>query len=407
MKRARALPALLVIFAASALGISPGMSAVGGAPPQTGAAAAAVRLILRTGQPGLRGGTYTEFSDPSINAHGDLVFGAITEGGRVHEALYTLTAGHLRMLVADEMATPAGGRFWAFNDVLLNDRGTVVFLARTTDRAVGQGLYFARGGRITPILVVGQAAPTGGVFTDVANPTLNNEDLVAFVGRTTGPGQEGIFTSTEGGIVPVVMAGQAAPDGGAYQFFLDGSPALNDRGQIAFVASTTERETQAIYAFVGNRPVPLVTTDDESPVGGPFTEFGSVVLSDEGTIVFIGRTTQSAVRGGLYITGRAQFILLARQGQDVGGTPLGAFANAVMNNKEQVVFQVQTPDPVSRVIYLATRAGVRQIVKAGDAAPGGGRFTAFSTPDLNDDGQLAFVAETNDGRHGIYMAQIR
>ena len=42
--------------------------------------------------------------------------------------------------------------------------------------------------------------------------------------NTTRPTQEGIFTSTEEGITPAVLTGQPAPTGGTFQFFADGSP---------------------------------------------------------------------------------------------------------------------------------------------------------------------------------------
>ncbi len=363
--------------------------------------------IVLTGQPAPGGGTFTEFSDPSLNNHGDLVFGALTTNPRTHAGVYLLSGGRLAALVTAGHPAPTGGVFQAFSDILLNDRGTVVFLGRTTGRAAPEGLYFARAGRVAALLAAGQPAPAGGVFTDFANPTINAQDTVAFVGRTTGPGGEGIFTNTEGSTTPALMAGQPAPTGGAFQFFLDGSPALNNRGEIAFVASTTARSVQGVYVLTGGRVIPVVTTDDAAPVGGPFTEFGFVTLTDAGTVGFVGRTAHSRVREALYVTGRAMLVPLARQGQTVPGGVLTTFINAAMNSGEEVVFQPGTPDPIPRAIYLATRSGVRVIGRAGDAAPAGGRFTAFSTPALNDLGQVAYVAETDDGRHGIYLVTVR
>jgi len=380
--------------------------------PRTGTAVTAavgpprsVRALVLTGQPAPDGGMYTEFSDPTINAHGDLVFGALTTNPKAHAVLYLLTGGRLRTLVTSGQPAPTGGTFRAFNDVVLNGRGTLLFLGRTTDTGAPLGLYLARGGKILPIIAAGQAAPTGGVFTDFANPTINDLDVVAFVGRTTGRGREGIFTTSEGTTTAAVMGGQAAPTGGAFQFFLDGTPAANNRGQIAFVAATTAHSTQGIYVLTGGRVVPVVTTDDTAPVGGPFTEFGFVNLSDAGTVGFIGRTARSATREALYVTGRATLVTLARQGQAVGGGALTTFINAMMNTAEDVVFELGTPDPIPRAVYLATRSGVRHVSRAGDPAPAGGHFTAYNAPALNDRGQVAVVAETDDGRHGVYLVE--
>jgi hypothetical protein len=78
-----------------------------------------------------------------------------------------------------------------------------------------------------------------------------------------------------------------------------------------------------------------------------------------------------------------------------------------MNDREEIVFELGTPDPIPRAIYLAARAGVRTVLRAGDVGPTGRRFTAFGTPTINGRGQIAFVAETDDGRHGIYLAARR
>lgn len=373
---------------------------------QTGPSHTGARLLVRTGQRAADGSTFTEFSDPTLNNHGDLVFGALTTSLTAHQTVYLQAGGRLSMVVASGQEAPTGGRFAAFSDLLFNDRGTIGFLAQTTSRAAPEGLYVLRAGRAVPVVSAGDRAPTGGTFTDFANPTINNHDVIAFVGRTGG--RESILINVEGSTTPVVVSGQPAPNGGKFEFFLDGSPALSDQGQIAFVASTTPRHTQGVYALVGGRPVTVVTTDDAAPQGGHFTEFGSVVLSGTGTIGFIGRTDNRGIPEGLYVTGRANVLLLAASGQSVpGGTlALTKFASAAMNSSEEMVFELSVPI-IPLGVFVTTRAGVRAVVQAGDPAPGGGRFAAFSTPSLNDLGQIAFVAETDDGRHGIYLVSTR
>lgn len=365
----------------------------------------AMTVVLLTGQPAPTGGTFTGFSDPAINHRGHLAFAALTSVPEAHTAVYLRADGRLRVLAIAGRPAPTGGRFTVFNDVILSDRDTVVFLGRTSDRLAHQGLYLTRGGPIAAVVATGQAAPGGGEFTDFANPTINAQDVVAFVGRLgQGERSEGIFTSTEGSITPAVMAGQPAPTGGTFQFFVDGSPAQNDRGEIAFIAATAPRGTFGVYMLLRGRSVPVVTTDDEAPVGGPFTEFGSLMLTNAGTVGFVGRTAHSQIREALYVTGRALLVPLARQGQAVAGEVLTSIASSAMNEGEAVVFELGTPDPIPRAIFLATRSGVRMVARAGEAAPSGRRFTAFGSPSINDEGQVAFVAETDDGRHGIYLA---
>jgi len=160
-----------------------------------------------------------------------------------------------------------------------------------------------------------------------------------------------------------------------------------------------------VYAFVDGRPVPIVTTGDEAPFGGRFTEFGSVVLTNSGTVGFIGRSSDSRTPEALYVTGRAGLVGLAVAGEDVAGGALTKFAEAVIDDREDVMFQLSLPI-VPQAIYVATRAGVRVLLQTGNRAPGGGVFTAFSTPALSAARQVAFVAETDDGRHGLYAVTL-
>ena len=397
-------------------GVAPAASrarSAAAAAPASGASGpvAALRLVVRTGDPAPDGGTFTELADPALNDRGDIAFGAETSAQEAAQALYLRRDERLTTLVAVGRRASTGGTFYTLSDVALNNRGTVIFLGRTMGGDARLGIYAARGGTVLPVAVTGQPAPSGGVYTDFANPTINDHDVIAFVGRTNGTGTEGIYTTTEGTTATAVMGGWPAPSGGLFQFFLDGSPALNNRGQIAFIAATTEHSTQGVYVLEDGRIATVVTTDDAAPVGGPFTEFGFINLTNGGTVGFVGRTAHSTVREALYTTGRAALVTLARQGDIVGdGVPLTTFTNAAMNEAENIVFEpgiAQFPDVYPHTIYLARRAGVAVLARAGQAAPGGGRFTAFSQPIINTHGAVAFVAETDDGRHGIYLVTLR
>jgi len=402
-----AAPALALRGSTPAAG--PWSVAAAAPPPAAGAPrpVAAIRLLVRTGDRAPDGGTFTVLADPALNDRGDIAFGGQTSAQEAAQALYLRRDGRITTLVAAGRRVSTGGAFSTFSDAVLNNRGTVIFLGRTTDRAARLGIYTARNGAVVPVVATGQSAPSGGVFTDFANPTINDHDVIAFVGRTNGTGQEGIFTNIEGTTTIAVMGGWPAPTGGLFQFFLDGSPALNDRGQIAFVAATTEHSTQGVYVLSEGRIASVVTTDDTAPVGGPFTEFGFVTVTDAGTVGFVGRTARSAVREALYATGRAVLVTLARQGETVDGAVLTTFTNAAMNNAEDMVFEPGMPDVFPHAVYLARRTGVAVLVRAGEAAPGGGRWTAFSQPVVNDHGAVAFIAETDDGRHGIYLVTLR
>lgn len=390
---------------------TPDVTAAGSAPSPARGPVASVRLVVRTGDHAPDGGTYTVLADPALNDEGDIAFGAETTRQQSAQALYLRRGGRTTTLVAVGQRVSTGGIFYTLSDVVLNKHGTVIFLGRTTDRQARLGIYAVRRGTLAPVAVTGEAAPSGGVFTDFANPTINDNEEIAFVGRTNGTGTEGIYTNRGGITTTRVLGGWPAPTGGLFLFFLDGSPALNSRGQIAFVAATTEHATQGVYVLIGDRVVPVVTTDDAAPVGAHFTEFGYVNLTDNGTIGFVGRSAQAAVHEALYTTGRDALVTLARVGDTADdGVPFPTFTNVLMNDEEDAVFEpgiVHFPDVYPHTVYLARRSGVVVIAREGEAAPGGGKFTAFSQPIINDHRQVAFVAETDDGRHGIYLVTLR
>ena len=389
----------------------PGATAAAPPPSAARSPVASLRLIVRTGDRAPDGGTYTKLADPALNDAGDLAFGAETTAQESAQALFLRHAGRTTTLVAAGRLAATGGTFATFSDVVLNNKGTAIFLGRTTVRDARLGIYAVRNGVLAPVVITGQPAPSGGVFTDFANATINDDEVIAFVGRTNGTGTEGIYTSSGGKTTARVMGGWPAPTGGLFLFFLDGSPALNGRGQIAFVAATTEHATQGVYVLTGDRVVPVVTTDDLAPVGARFTEFGFVNLTRDGTVGFVGRSARGAVHEALYATGREALVTLARVGDTADdGVPFPTFTNVLMNSAEDTVFEpgiVRFPDVYPHTIYLARRSGVAVIAREGEAAPGGAKFTAFSQAIINDHRQVAFVAETDDGRHGIYLMTLR
>lgn len=130
------------------------------------------------------------------------------------------------------------------------------------------GLFLANGSSLTPILLGGQSAPgIGGQFLDFTGvPTLNDAGTVAvqaFLTDDTSAGNRigsAIFAGDENGLTPILRTGDPLPDGQAGVFSAlgngdDGEVALNEEGQIVFLAAIdlqdggTEFDTFGLFFY--------------------------------------------------------------------------------------------------------------------------------------------------------------
>jgi hypothetical protein len=231
----------------------------------------------------------------------------------------------------------------------------------------GFGIYRGDGATITPIARTGQPTGDGDFkFVQFQDPAINNAGQVAFNGSaaTSVPGSEivGIFLGDGLAITQIARLGQTAPDGnGEFVGFSD--PALNEVGQTVFrgqLVNTTGGFNDDFGLFRGNGAAltQIVREGQSAPGGnGKFSNFGSGnALNDGGQIAFLTGLTST-----------------------IGG---------VTDN---------------RGIFRSDGVSTTQIVRTGQAAPGGpGQFSRLSSPALNAQGRTAFLAElTGAGGPGI------
>ena len=165
----------------------------------------------------------------------------------------------VRAVVAAGQAAPGGGTFEHFSVESLpivapvNAKGQVAFFATLLRGTGSEGLFLASAGGVTKLVLEGDPAPGGGTISGLGKhpiPALNESGTVAFAASVTkGKTVEGIFTASRGRLQAAVLAPAAAP--GIPSGTLAGldSPALNDRGDIAFLATVRRgRETlEVIY----------------------------------------------------------------------------------------------------------------------------------------------------------------
>lgn len=156
----------------------------------------------------------------------------------------TMSAEPKTLVVAVTGAlTPDGtGSFSTFHAPALNDIGQVAFLASLAGDGENDGIFRGDGSTLTQIARSGQSLLDGiGNFSTFGLPTLNDVGQVAFssvLNDSIGGDYNGVFRGDGSTLTQIASSGEAPP-GGNGSFVNFGVPALNDAGQVAFIAGLT------------------------------------------------------------------------------------------------------------------------------------------------------------------------
>lgn len=330
----------------------------------------------------------------------------------------------LQRIAATGQVTPIGGTFDRF-DVMaqpivapVNNRGQVAFYATILRNRATEGIFLASGNRITKVAALGDTVPDGGLLSEFARhpmPSLNDSGTVAFGAAVTAAhAGEGIFMARDGALKTIAISGADAPGvvGGTFVEF--DAPALNNRDEVVFVATVRHgRETfQALYLFSAGRLRKLLAEGDPYLGGGHFDKFGLPAINNRGVIAFPVTLDHGPALGGIFVSGTRDLKMLAGAGELApNGRMMVRFSERVaIDDDDDIAFGVQLGmgrDGTEAVMKVNT-SGLMLVAAAGDAAPGGGRFSGFGPwPSSGPAGRIAFVAAIDDGPGpiGIYAWQ--
>src|SRR3989441_9161269 len=153
----------------------------------------------------------------------------------------------IRRVVATGQAAPGGGAFDRFSVESLpvvapiNSKGQVAFFATVVRGRANEGFFVASGARISKVATDGDPVPGGGVFSGFGRhpvPALNDAGELAFSAAIAGArAVEGIFVASPSRVRAIVLAGGPAPDIPSGTFANVDTPAINARGDVAFLAT--------------------------------------------------------------------------------------------------------------------------------------------------------------------------
>ena len=303
---------------------------------------------------------------------------------------------------------PGGGTFEHFSVEALpivapaNTKGQVAFFATILRSTASEAFFLASPQRTVRVVAEGDPVPGGGTFSGFGRhpiPALNERGDVAFAaaivgGRTV----EGIFVRDARGLRPVVLTGRGAPGMASGTIAAVDAPALNDHGDLAFLASVRRgRETvEAVYTVIAGRLAKVVAQGDPAPAGGTFAGFGPPAINNRRRVAFAAVVEGRAVPGGVFAADGATVRMLAGAGSEtpIGGIFVKFSERIALNDAGAVAFTAVLKNAeAEQGVFVIRDEHVRKVIALGEPAPEGGTFSHFSLwPALAADGTVAFAA---------------
>jgi hypothetical protein len=376
-----------------------------------------LRQVAATGEPAPGGGVFDRFGTESmpilapVNTRGDVVFFSTLGRSDAEEGLFVWSRGRIVAVARAGARVPGAGILSGFGKhpaPAIADDGTVVFAAAVTGGSAAEGIFSARAGRIRPIALSGAAAPgvASGTLTALDAPAVNARGDVAFLatvrrGRET---VEALLLSTRGRLQKIVAQGDPAPAGGTFGGF--GPPAINRQGVLAFAGAVEGKAVPGgVFVWDAGRLRMAVGAGDETPAGGIFARFSERVgLGDTGVIAFHGLLKAAPVAAAIFAVDDGKPRVVARLGDPAPGG--GQFSNfglwPAVGASGTIAFAASVDDGPSQVIVARTTAtGLHRVVGIGDLLPGGRRIatlTLLPVVSVNAAGAVSFaVAPTATG----------
>jgi hypothetical protein len=279
---------------------------------------------------------------------------------------------------------------------------------------------------------------TGSFISFSFAPAINNDGTVVFQALETPTPQndspEGVFTG-RGGPVTTVADSLTGPFG-----FFNSAPAINDAGEVAFLADSPDESTTTLFK-AGRRGLTTIVTTGTGPNDFEFIFFPSIneqgevafssqlhggvdgsfkgsggpltTIVESNTTFFLNSTINDAGEVAVVFVNALHAGILSGEGgpvttliDDTGpagdfGTftsPVAFFGEtAAINNKDEVVFKGFSGQPGAALFRL--RHGKLETL----AETTTGRFLDLgSQPALNNRGEVAFLGTLPGGAQGIF-----
>jgi hypothetical protein len=300
-------------------------------------------------------------------------------------------------------AAPAGGNYQSFNTVSMNQRGQIVFDASLLGTS-NSGVFEADRATISTVALGSNAGAPTDNFGTVGRPLITSGGEIFFSADT------GFFRSNDKKVVSVVQKGDFFRGIGTLTpEFLS----VDSENAIAFFAAIDGGvSTSGIFSRDGRRIE--VIADDNTPAatGGVYSSFNGFVINEHRQVAFEAEMTFGSADFGVFRHDENQTkTIFASNRNAPGGGLFSDFSDPVMNECGEIaVVGAPLQNTTSSFgVFLSDGNKAEAVALDGQAAPAGGNYHlgTFAPLVLNDHGQLLFNIGLagGDSSSGIFRAE--
>jgi len=356
-------------------------------------------VIAATGQASPAGGNYLTFSfnNVSLNARHEVAFDATVGAPAFTTGIFVNDGKTTSSVALGVNPDPTATSFGSVLNPFLTPNGNVLFDANGSDT------YNNDNKTIVPLVRDGDAAPGGGTLSPIGRVT-NDHGSIAFSAILNGStGTQGIFRSDEKQTVAIARDDVAPPTGGV--FTLIGSPVLNDRGQVAFYSNMNGGPAEfAIFRGDGGELTPVFVANQSAPGGATYEDFGNPVINKLGQVAASASLINGTSSFGLFVGDGTNTAAIALEGQTApkgGSYARGFFLPLRINDNGDVAFFAGLTGG-ARGLFRGNGTNTTAIAISGTSAPGTtGTFDSFRDFQLLNDGRIAVIATLTVGVGGV------
>jgi hypothetical protein len=278
--------------------------------------------------------------------------------------------------------------------------------------AMNKALYLRTAAGLKSLAKLGEEVPNmPSHFSGFANPSTNSKGVTAFIGTYSDPDGRGLFLIEQGKMRIVVRSGQRVGNGIEGSFSEHYYPtAINERNEVAFLGRIGDKSGIFISRPAGVDL--LAMTDKSAPIPNTnFIGFGNrtPALNNKGEVVFVAFTNNADAQRALFIKtegGAGPVKLVAKSGDKIGDTgyAFSDFLYPAVNTRGDIAFMGMYGGR-NRGLFIKTAKGIEPIALLDQPIPGGKKeevFNNFTQPSINDRGEVVFYAQMRDGNVGIF-----